>query len=75
MQIALGRLELEERRIADLNMRLAAVRDAILRETVQVPPELKAEQTMLQQQIAIEESRWSDVNRRLDELEKSVGNL
>ena len=37
-----------------------------------VPEALKAEEASLQQQIAEEQSRWSGINQRLEELERAL---
>jgi hypothetical protein len=34
---------------------------------------LKAEEAELQQQIAAEQGRWTDINQRLEELERTLG--
>ena len=72
-QIALGRLQMQEARIATLAQQLGSVRNE-LRDDVRGlhTAELKAEQAQLQQQIASEQARWSNLSQRLDELERSV---
>ena len=118
VQLALGRLQLQEQRINTMLRRVESVRDALsvaereaaeLLERVRYAeraiagnerataeererlvlmlPELKreaaapaaevqrlqAEEAHLQQQIATEQGRWSDINRALEELERALG--
>jgi predicted nucleic acid-binding Zn-ribbon protein len=74
VQLALGRLQLQEQRIATMNQRLDSVRDSmrVAAATRGTPPALKAEEASLQQQIAAEQGRWSDINQRLEELERTL---
>jgi chromosome segregation ATPase len=116
VQLALGRLQLQEQRINTMVRRLESVRDAIgsaekesagtqaqlsmmtemfkkdLPEGEKNPltnaidaltkavaagtaeiQRLQGEEAMLQQQIATEQGRWSDINRALEELERALG--
>ena len=114
VQLAFGRLQLQEQRINSMLRRLETLRDSIAQtereltsnqaqlsgmekmfKTDAVPPEqveamvetlkrgvtlqtaelsrLQAEEATLQGQVATEQSRWSDINRALDELERTLG--
>jgi chromosome segregation ATPase len=116
VQLALGRLQLQEQRVSTMLRRLESVRDAIGRAEKEgaglqaqlsmmtkmfkedLPPDeknpmtstidaltkavaagtaevqrLQGEEAMLQQQIATEQGRWSDINRGLEELERALG--
>lgn len=117
VQLALGRLQLQEQRINTMLRRIESVRDALSgaerqaaaiqerarnaerdiagtnataedreqlalmlpglkREAAAAAAEvqrLQAEEAHLQQQIATEQGRWSDINRALEELERALG--
>ncbi|HSC27636.1 MAG TPA: hypothetical protein VLD67_10200 [Vicinamibacterales bacterium] len=117
VQLALGRLQLQEQRVNTMIRRLESIRDAVasaqkendasqaqlasleaaLKGEKEVPEEdrgmlpmmvksfqktvaagaaeiqrLQAEEAFLQQQIATEQGRWSDINRTLEELERGL---
>ena len=73
-QVALGRLQLQEQRIATMHMRLASLRDSIRADDRGAHRSaLKAEEAELEQQIAAEQGRWTDINQRLEELERTLG--
>jgi chromosome segregation ATPase len=115
VQLALGRLQLQEQRVNTMIRRLETVREALTKaekevataESSMAPVQsmfgidkdsvdekhpmsamveafkkgiaagtaevqrLQAEEAQLQQQIATEQGRWSDINRALEELERS----
>jgi chromosome segregation ATPase len=117
VQLALGRLQLQEQRVNTMIRRLETVRDAVAkaekdRATTQLqlsgmenmfksdtPPsaedrnpmtamietlkktvaaadaevqQLQAEEAQLQQQIAAEQGRWSEINKALEDLERAL---
>ena len=73
IQLALGRLQLQEQRVTTMYMRLENVRDSIRADDRGVHfKELKAEEALLRQEIATEQSRWSEINQRLEELERAL---
>jgi predicted nucleic acid-binding Zn-ribbon protein len=120
VQLALGRLQLQEQRINTILRRLESVRDGVSgaqrpvdelqHKIAQLENELKSadsrtdseafikgatfeigemkvrlraataelqrlqeEQSFLEQQISAEQSRWADINRALEELERTLG--
>jgi chromosome segregation ATPase len=115
VQLALGRLQLQEQRVNTLIRRLESIRDSVTSAGEQAaaqeaqlagfekmfkdqPPDennplrhmmdglrkaiaasgtevqrLQAEEAQLQQQIAAEQGRWSEINRTLEDLERALG--
>ncbi|HSL71668.1 MAG TPA: hypothetical protein VK864_15585 [Longimicrobiales bacterium] len=119
VQLALGRLQLQEQRVNTMIRRLESIRDSVSKaqqEQIQVqaqltnfegmfkqnaadvPPgqpnpmaglletfraglaasqtevqRLQAEEAQLEQQIAAEQGRWSEINRALEDLERVLG--
>ena len=119
VQLALGRLQLQEQRVNTMIRRLETIRDAISKQQQEaagfqaqlanfetmfkqnakdVPPgetnpmtglmegfrkaaaageaemqRLQEEEAQLQQQIAAEQGRWSEINRTLEDLERALG--
>ena len=65
VQLALGRLQLQEQRLNTMLRRLALAQQDLQR--------WQAEEAQLQQQIAGEQGRWSEINRALEELERALG--
>jgi hypothetical protein len=72
IQVVLGRLQLQEQRLAAANRRLEDVRDRIRAADRGVPEALKTEEAALVQQLAEEERRWSSFNQQLEQLERSL---
>ena len=72
IQVVLGRLQLQEQRLAAANRRLEDVRDRIRAAGRGVPEALKTEEAALVQQLAEEERRWSSFNQQLEQLERSL---
>jgi hypothetical protein len=115
VQLALGRLQLQEQRVNTMLRRLETVRDSIVSAEEEVtdtqaqlagmekmfrdgitPPEgnplnemiaalrkavaggaanvqrLQAEEALVQQQIADEQARWTEINRTVEELERAL---
>ena len=106
VQLALGRLQLQEQRIANQIRRLDAARASVLalqNEIVPIDRRLRnlqhsldetdpdvvdtrkdlaqkqaqlqramTEQTLIEQDIATEQSRWTDFNQRLEDLERAL---
>jgi DNA repair ATPase RecN len=72
IHVVLGRLQLQEQRLAAANRRLEDVRDRIRAADRGVPEALKTEEAALVQQLAEEERRWSSFNQQLEQLERSL---
>lgn len=116
VQLALGRLQLQEQRVNTMIRRVESLRDAVAKAEKDVatsqaqlammekvapeelPPgdenpmaamikgfraaiaagtaevqRLQAEEASLQQDVAVEQGRWSDINRALEDLERAMG--
>jgi hypothetical protein len=73
VQLAFGRLQLQEQRITSLTTQLETVRDRIRGDvTGSFRDELRTKEHDLEQQIGTEQARWSDFNQRLDELDRAL---
>jgi len=72
-QLAYGRLQIQEQRITNLTTQLETVRDRIRGDVVgSFKDELSAEERDLEQQIATEQARWSELNQRLDDVDHAL---
>ncbi|MGH9408092.1 MAG: hypothetical protein ACRD1V_01405 [Vicinamibacterales bacterium] len=72
VQIALGRLQLEEQRIGELQRRLDGIREGIRGDERGTHPELKTEAGQIEQEISAETAHWTDVDNELQRLEQSI---
>ena len=72
-QLAYGRLQIQEQRITNLTTQLQTVRDRIRGDVVgSFKDELGAQERDLEQQIATEQARWSELNQRLDDVDHAL---
>jgi hypothetical protein len=72
-QLTLGRLQMTEQRIASLTTQLETVRDRIRGDvTASFRDEFRSQERDLEQQIATEQARWSEINQRLEELDRTL---
>jgi gas vesicle protein len=73
VQLAYGRLQIQEQRITNLTTQLDTVRDRIRGDVVgSFKDELSAQERDLEQQIATEQARWSELNQRLDDVDHAL---
>lgn len=70
VQLTLGRVQLEEQRIAALQRRLDSVQENIRADNIGAHPELKTEAARIEQDMANEAASWSAFNDQLLALEK-----
>ena len=72
-QLAYGRLQIQEERITNLTSQLETIKDRIRGDAVgEFKNEFTARERELEQQIASEQARWTDLNQRLEELDHAL---
>ncbi len=72
-QLAFGRLQIQEQRITNLTSQLETIKDRIRGDvTGSYRDEFAARERDLEQRLAAEEARWTDLNLRLEELDHAL---
>ena len=72
-QLAFGRLQIQEQRITNLTSQLETIKDRIRGDvTGSYRDEFAARERDLEQRLAAEEARWTDLNLRLQELDHAL---
>jgi hypothetical protein len=72
IQLTLGRVQLQEQRIAALQRRLDSLQESIRADNIGAHPELKTEAARIEQEMATEAASWSAFNNQLVALEKTI---
>jgi hypothetical protein len=72
IQLTLGRVQLQEQRIAALQRRLDSLQESIRADKIGAHPELKTEAARIEQEMATEAASWSAFNNQLVALEKTI---
>ena len=69
-QLAFGRLQIQEQRISNLTSQLETLKDRIRGDAVgEFKDAFAARERELEQQLATEQARWTELNQRLEELD------
>ena len=72
-QLAFGRLQIQEQRITNLTSQLETLKDRIRGDAVgEFKDVFAAREHQLEQELATEQARWSDLNQRLEELDHAL---
>jgi len=72
-QLAFGRLQIQEQRISNLTSQLETLKDRIRGDAVgEFKDAFAAQERDLEQRIATEQARWTELNQRLEELDHAL---